>query len=298
MISRQYSRSDDTEHTLDSKVQFNLTFVSDETLQPREAVTRVLAVADVSSAYSQILAAAQGAGAKIVAAALDQADSSNPSGQLDLIVSRDRADSVEKAIAEAKGGTISRSVAARSADLNATTDEKIELRLMISDLSALPARQTTTINVDVSDPESALGDLQAAALAAGGRIVEQHLVKDDKYQGHLVIQVPLAKGSEFVDRARDMGSVQTIERTENQSVPVADFAEARLDITLNASKSIVGPDAGLWAGLTAGISASVRGLAYSVELVVIGVCLALPWALLAWVGWKLFLRYRRKPVAA
>ncbi len=138
MISRQDSRSDDTEHTLDSKVQFNLTFVSDETLQPREAVTRVLAVADVSSAYSQILAAAQGAGAKIVAAALDQSDPSNPSGQLDLIVSRDRADSVEKAIADAKGGTISRSVA-RSADLNSTTDEKVELRLTISDLSAASA---------------------------------------------------------------------------------------------------------------------------------------------------------------
>ncbi|HEY1922185.1 MAG TPA: DUF4349 domain-containing protein, partial [Tepidisphaeraceae bacterium] len=297
VISRQDSRSDDTEHTLDSKVQFNLTFVSADTLQPREAVTRVLAVADVSTAYSQILAAAQQAGAKIAGAQLDQADSSNPSGQLDLIVSRDAVDSVEKAIADAQGGTISRSVA-RSADLNSTTDEKVELRLTLTDLSQLPAKQTTTMNVEVSDPESALGDLQAAVMAAGGRIVEQHLVKDDKYQGHLVVEVPLAKGSEFIDRTRDLGTVQTIERTENLSVPVADFAKAKLDITLNAAGAIVGPGAGLWQGLKGGIGTSIRGLAYSLELVVIGVCLALPWAALVWLGWKAVSRFRGKRATA
>ena len=40
---------------------------------------------------------------------------------------------------------------------------------------------------------------------------------------------------------------------------------AELNITLNAAGSIVGPDAGLWAGLRSGLSTSVRGLAYSLE---------------------------------
>jgi hypothetical protein len=297
VISRQDSRSDDTEHTLDSKVQFSLTFVSADTLQPREAITRVVAVADVSAAYSQILGAAQQAGAKVAGAALDQSDPSNPSGQLDLIVSRDQVDAVEKAIADTKGGTISRSVS-RSADLNSTTDEKVELRLTLGDLNQLPPRQTTTINVEVSDPESALGDLQAAALTASGRVVEQHLIKDDKYQAHLVVEVPLAKASELIDEARGSGTVKTIERSENLSVPVADFAKAKLDITLTAAGSIVGPDAGLWAGLKGGIGASIRGLAYSLELVVIGVCLALPWAVLVWLGWKMVSRFRRKTMIA
>jgi hypothetical protein len=297
VISRQDSRSDDTEHTLDSKVQFSLTFVSADTLQPREAITRVVAVADVSSAYSQILGAAQQAGAKVAGAALDQSDPSNPSGQLDLIVSRDQVDAVEKAIADTKGGTISRSVS-RSADLNSTTDEKVELRLTLSDLNQLPPRQTTTLNVEVSDPESALGDLQAAALTAGGRVVEQHLLKDDKYQAHLVVEVPLVKASELIDEARGSGTVKTIERSENLSVPAADFAKAKLDITLNAAGSIVGPDAGLWAGLKGGIGASIRGLAYSLELVVIGLCLALPWAVLVWLGWKMVSRFRKKVATA
>jgi anti-sigma factor RsiW len=296
VISRQISRSNDTEHTLDSKVQYNLTFASADALQPREVTTRVLAVADVSGTYSRILAAAQQAGAKVAAAMLDQANPSNPSGQLDLIVGRTELGSVEKAIAEAKGGTISKSVG-RSADLNSTTDEKVELRLTMTDLNQLPPRQTTSMNVEVSDPETESSDLQAAALGTGGRIVEQHLVKDDKYQAHLVVQVPLAKAADFIDQVRNAGTVRTIERTEDQSVPETDFAEAKLDITLNATSAIVGPGAGLWAGLKGGLSASVRGLAYSLELVIIGGCLALPWAALAWLGWKAARRFRRKPVS-
>ena len=122
-------------------------------------------------------------------------------------------------------------------------------------------------------------------------------MKDDKYQAHLVVEVPLAKGADFIDQVRGAGTVQTIERTEDQSVPEADFAEAKLDITLNATSAIVGPNAGLWAGLKGGLVASVRGLAYSLELVIIGGCLALPWAALAWLGWKGARRFRRKSIS-
>src|SRR6202034_855085 len=117
---------------------------------------------------------------------LDQSNPASPSGQLDLIFPRSQIQSVEKAISDSGGGTVSKSVA-RSADLNSTTDDKVELRLTIGDLNDLPPRQTTTMNVQVSDPESSSGDLQAAAFATGGRIVEQHLVKDDKYEAHLVV---------------------------------------------------------------------------------------------------------------
>ena len=95
-----------------------------------------------------------------------------------------------------------------------------------------------------------------------------------------MVEVPLSKGSDFIDQVRDAGTIQTIERTEDQTVPAADFAQAKLDITLNATSAIVGPQAGLWAGLKGGLGASMRGLAYSFELIVIGICLALPWGIL------------------
>jgi hypothetical protein len=188
---------------------------------------------------------------------------------------------------------ISRSVA-RSADTNSTTDEKVDLRFAIGALSQLPPRQTTTIGLEASDPESASGTLQAAVLAAGGHIVEQHLLKDDKYQAHLVVQVPLSKGSDFLDQIRGAGAIQTIERSEDQTIPAADFAQAKFDLTLNATGTVVGPQAGLWAGLKSSLGASIHGLAYSFELIIIGVCLALPWAILGWLGWKGVKRLRKK----
>jgi hypothetical protein len=293
VISRQNSRSNDTEHTLDTKVGFNITFASFDTLQPREIVSRVLAAQDVNDAYSRILAAAQQIGAGIVAASEDQSNPSNPSGQLDLIVWRTKLDGIEKTVADTKAGTFSRSVA-RSTDWTTTTDDKVELKLTIGDIRQVPPRETTTMALEAADPEAASSNLQAAVLAAGGQIVEQHLIKDDKYQAHLVVEVPLAKGSDFIDQVRDAGTVQTVERTEDPNVPDADFVQAKLDITLDSPGAIVGPGAGLWAGLKSGLTTSIRGLAYSIELIVIGLCLALPWAVLGWVGWKAVRRLRKK----
>ena len=97
-----------------------------------------------------------------------------------------------------------------------------------------------------------------------------------------------------MNQVRDAGTVQTVESTEDLNVPAADFAEARLDVTLVAGSGIVGPDAGLWQGLKNGLSASVHGLAYSLELVTIGFCLLLPWAGLGWLAWRIGRRFRRK----
>jgi hypothetical protein len=293
VITRQSSRSNDTEHTLDSKVQFTMTFASAGALQARETIVRVVAVDDVGGFYNQVLAAAQQAGAKVLTAIEDQSNPSNPTGQLNFVIDRTQAGAIEKLVSEVKGGVISRSVS-RSADVNSTTDEKADLRFAIGALSQLPPRQTTTMNLEASDPESASATLQAAVLAAGGRVVEQHLLKDDKYQAHLVVQVPLAKGSDFLGEIRDAGSIQTVERTEDQTIPAADFAQAKFDLTLNAASAVVGPQAGLWAGLKSSVSASIRGLAYSFELIIIGICLALPWVVLGWVGWKGAKRLRKK----
>jgi hypothetical protein len=297
VIARQTSQSTDTEHTVDSKVQFNLTFSSADALQPREIVTRLLAASDVGDAYGRILAAAQQAGAKVAVAQMDQSNPSNPTGQLDVIVPRSGAAAVEKAITDAKAGIVSKSVS-QSADSNSTTDEKVELRFTIGDISQLPPRETTEMTVEVPDPDKASTDLQAAALAAGGRIVEQNLVENDHYQAHLVIDVPLLKGSDFIDQARSTGTMKTIEQSKDLSVPEADFSHARLDITLSAPGAIVGSDAGLWASFKDGLGMSVRGLAFSLELIIIGLCLVVPWAAVGWSGWKIAKRWRRKPAAA
>jgi hypothetical protein len=295
VLSRQSARSADTEHTIDSKIQLQLTFASPDTLGPRESIGRVLAVGDVPTTYETILATAQQSAAKIITAKLDQSDPHNVQGQLVFVISKAGADAVEKAITAGKAAVVSRAVN-RAPDVNTTTDEKTEIRLVIDDVEQLPPRQTTVMGVEVADVEKESADLQAAALAAGGRVVEQNLSKSERYQAHLVIDVPMKSAGTFIDRARGLGNVKNIDQTKNNDLPDAEFVHARLDLTLLGPGQLVDSGTGLWSSLMNGLGTSFKGLAYSVEMIVVGLCLVLPWALLLWGGWKVFRRTRVKPV--
>jgi uncharacterized membrane protein YgcG len=296
VLSRQSARSNDTEHTVDSKVEYVLTLASSDALAPRQTIARVLAVSDVGGAYNGILAAAQQADGKVTVARFDQSDPQHMRGELGLILSGPALDAVEKAIADSKAGLVSRAVS-RSPDLNATTDQKTQLQLTIEDLDAIPPRQTTGISLSCSDPEKGMTDLLAAALAAGGRIVDQNLTQNDQFVAHVVMDVPLKSGADMIERARALGTLRNIEQTKNAAVPDADFVHARVDISLIGAGSLVGQDAGIWASFKGGVATSIKGLLYSLELIVIGLCLLLPWVAILWGGWKGFRLFRSRRVS-
>ncbi|HTW95882.1 MAG TPA: DUF4349 domain-containing protein [Tepidisphaeraceae bacterium] len=291
-IDRQAATSNDLQHTLANKMQFTITLASADQLAPRQTTDQTLAVSDVASAYNAILAAAQQGDSKIAAANLDQSNPQAPVGRLDLIIPRAAQASVESAIDAAKPGVISRTIT-RSADLSNTTDEKSELQLVLVAVDQLPPRQTITLDVLVSDPQQASSDLQAAALSAGGRVMDQtmQLGDDHRPESHLEIQVPLKDGPQFIDRLRDSGTLQSIDQTKNDQLLDADFTQARLDITFDQENS-------LWSTIQSGLSTSIRGLLYSLEFVVIGVCLVLPLAAAFYAASRMVRRLRRKSASA
>ena len=139
----------------------------------------MLAVEDVSGTYAKILAACRNRrGAKIVTANEDQSNPSNPSGQLDFVIVRgSQTAGVEKAISRSQGRYDFPKREARSADMNATTDEKVELAA--GDRRPEPASataQTTTMNVEASDPESRIEHPRRRRFwRAGAGSIEQHL---------------------------------------------------------------------------------------------------------------------------
>lgn len=298
IVSRSSSRSDDTEHTLDTKVQFSLTLTSSEAIAPRDTIGRVLAVSNVPDAYNAVLAAAQSANSKVVTAQIDQSKNPSVIAELDVIVPRQGLDAVEKAITDAKADVVSKAVN-RAADASTSTDEKTSLRLRFVDRDQLPPRQTTTATVQVSDPEKSMADIKASAISAGGHVVGENLNKDDRFVAHLVVDVPLTKASDFIDLARSKGSITSIQQSMDPAMSDASFARARIDFTLAGESDIVGQDSGVWATLKTGLSTSIRGLMYSLQLIIIGLFLVGPWALVAWIGWKVWKRSRRtKEVAA
>ena len=56
---------------------------------------------------------------------------------------------------------------------------------------------------------------------------------------------------------------------------------------------VVAGDEGLWSSIRKGLATSFAGLMWSLQILVVGLCFVVPWALLLWGGWKLVKRTRR-----
>ena len=288
----------DVQNVTTAKRGYNVSLVSSASITPRETQTMQLAAEDVRAARDKILAAAEAGGARILASQLNETDPQHATAKLDLDVKRTALAAVEKALAEA-GQTINRQ-SSRSTDTENTLDSKIRLTLTVAPADQLPPRETTVMSVELRDVESAMGSLQATAASVGGRVVESNLSKDreGRSQAKVVVEVPLEKAGEMVRSARDLGAVRAIEANKNLQVPSGPLSRARIDVIFGNAEAIVAPERGLWASIRRGLSTSLAGLAWSVQLIVIGLCFVLPWVLILWAVWKLIKRRTRAtPVA-
>ncbi len=200
---------------------------------------------------------------------------------------------VDKALADA-GDAVTRTVV-RSSDTQNTMADKVRMSVSLADADQLPPRETTTLGMEVDDVERALASVRDAAIAYGGRTVDATLSKEKNGRviGKVVVDVPLAKAMEMVTKTRDLGRVQIRRDAKSEQVPDGRLARARLDVTLANADLIVGNDRTLASTIRGGLGTSVQGLLWSVRLIVIGLCLILPWVLLLWLGWRLLARGRR-----
>ena len=73
------------------------------------------------------------------------------------------------------------------------------------------------------------------------------------------------------------------------------LAVGRLRVTVSNSEQIVPNDRGFWYQTKKGLSTSFVAASWSLNFIIIGLCVLLPWALLAWGGVKIYRRVRRKP---
>ena len=285
----------DVQNVTTAKRGFSVALASTAVVVPRETETMQVAAVNVKDARDKVLAAANAAGpaARVLQSQLNENDQQNVTATIELDVKRgDALAAVEKAIADA-GQIISRAVA-RSIDTEKTLDSKVHLQLTLGAAEKLPPREMTRMRVELSDVEAAMGDIQASAQQAGGRVVESNLSSDTqgRSEAHVIVEVPLDKSGELVGRAKGLGAVRAIDSARNPQIPAGPLARARVDVTFGNGQALVGPDKGLWASIRSGLSTSLAGLAYSVRLIVIGLCFVLPWALILFAGWRLWKRRR------
>ena len=178
--------------------------------------------------------------------------------------------------------------------LNATS------ALTLNNAGQLPPREQTRLMLEVDDVETRAQDVINASDAAGGRTLEQTHSKatNGQVSSHIVVDVPMEKAETIRKQIRSMGTVRVVESASNPQAPTGPVARARLDITLASPELLVGKDQGLWSSLRNAVATSVKGLLWSLQLIVVGLLIVVPWALLVWGLWRLSRRSKTTPAAA
>jgi glycine cleavage system regulatory protein len=284
----------DTQNVTRTKQGFVIQLDSLAQVPARETVTTQIAATDVAQAFSKIADAVHTAGGRVLTSQLNEQDSSNVAATFTFEIKRDAKPAVDKAMADA-GDAISRSVQ-RSQDVQNTVDNKVLVQLTLSSAEQLPPRQTTVLGLRVSDVTKSM-----AAIASLGAVKDSgsSTQSNGRVIAKVVIDVPLDKAFETRTKIADMGHVLMEQDSRDTRLPQGRLAKARFDVTLSNEEMIVARDEGLWSAVKRGLSASVTGLLWSLQLVVVGLCFVLPWALIAYGLWKWVRRSRTiKPAVA
>jgi glycine cleavage system regulatory protein len=265
---------------------------------PRLTTNLNLAAADVEIVYRAILARIGEADGRVVSSSLNRQDALNAVGNVNFEVKAAVADAVANDIRAGASRQVLRLSVTENPDTANVTTAKQAFTVQIIPASQVPPRETRSLTVETSDVESAVQNLGNAVGTAGGRVVESSLSQDQsgKSVAHVGIEVPLDKIEALVDTARRQGKVRTAESTKNAQVPDGPLARARLNLTIGTGDTIMPAEAGLWHSLREGLSTSVQGLLWSLQLIVIGLCLVAPWVLVIWAAWKV--ARRRKGASA
>jgi glycine cleavage system regulatory protein len=295
VVSRSVSRSSDTENTVDSKIRLQVTLVDEAALAPRESLTMQLAVPDVPDRYAKLLEALGAAQARVLQSQLNEQDTrTNVTATLAFDVRRESRAAVDKALADA-GDVVSRSVA-RSTDVQNTLDDKVRFTLTMIDADRLAPRETAVLGIEARDVENAKEAIESLALSLGGRVVDSTLSRETngRVMGKVIADVPLGKAMEMVSKTRGQGRVQFRRDSRDENVPAGPLSRYRVDVTLANEELIVESGQGLASRISAGLRTSVAGLLWSVQLIVVGLFLVAPWALIVWFAWRLVRRGRSR----
>ena len=293
------TKNADTTNVTTSKHGFSVQLRSIATVEPRQVQTMSLATVDVPGSYDKLLARLAELKARIVLSRLDKEDSqpNQTAGYVDFEVKRVDVDAAETSLA-ALGDIVQRQVL-RSTDNQNTLDSKIQFKVSLHNATLLTPREAWTVAIETDEVEHAQTAITTAAVSAGGRIVDSTLAKEagGRTTARMIVEVPFAQTDAMLGHVKDAGDVRVINSTKNPSAPDGKLARSQFEITLGTPDSIVKDDHGVWATIRSGISTSIGGLLWSLELVVIGICFVLPWALLVTLGWKLWRRWRGKGTA-
>ena len=296
VVSRMVTRSNDTQNTVDTKIQFQVTVSSADRLPARQTVQVTLAAANVPDTLNAIRAALP-KGARVLMSQLDQQDPQNISGKL-VFDLPEGSDAKVMEILKKQTATLSRQIKRIPDGQIAVEKDRYEAMLVSADHQ--PPRQTVVEKVLVGDVDQAAEDFVAAASSAGGRQVDNPQRTDDG-AGHvtstIVMDVPLSQSAVILGQIDQKGSRRAREVHTDTTAPDTSLARARIEVTFSNSAATLGGQESMGDYIRHGLLTSLEGLGYSLMWIIIGICLVAPWAIVIWGVWKVIRRSRAKTLA-
>jgi hypothetical protein len=261
-----------------------------------------VAAAAVPAEYAKLLTVLQDPkhAGRILSSNLNEQDRQNVTGTVDFEIARAAAASVETALASPTADVYARNVT-RSSDAQNTLDSKVHYTVTIVDATRLESRELHTLELEVADVDKALRDAIATAESIGGRVIaNQQLNKQSNGQSdaQVIVDVPLNVAPAAGDKLRALGAVKLSRNAVNPAVSSGSLARARFNVVLRSPAPLVAPENTIGAHVRSGLQTSLKGLAWSLTLIIVGLCLVGPFALIIWAGWKLARRAKSSPGVA
>ena len=269
-----------------------------EAATARETDELQLACADVAASYRVVQEAVLKAKGRVHVAQLNEQDRRQVTATLDFEVRRADEDGIRAALLKA-GAVYTRKVS-RAADGDNVVDSKVRWQVTFLNQANIPPRETYVYGIEVTDVDQAAAMLTALAGKRDGRTVEANISRErsGRVTGKLIFDVPMAEVHELLEALKSAGTVRVQQSVKHPEVPDSSLAIARLDVTLSNTELIVPSDDGFGPNVRRGLSDSFAVLSWSLRILILGLCVLLPWALVIWAIYRLAIRLRRRTTPA
>ena len=202
-------------------------------IAPRRTTTLQLAAAAVDHAYQQVIEQVRSAGGRIVTSSLAKPDPNTQVADLDFQVPSDKADLLLETV---RGyGEAMRQDATENPDTANVTEAKRGFHVRIVSLSAVPARETQTLQLAAASVSQAFADILTAVKGVDGRVFQSDLNEQNTQDvtGAITVEIPRAAAAAV--NATIGKSAQVLSRAVNRSADVENTVDTKIRIALTLS---------------------------------------------------------------
>lgn len=298
VLQLQFTENPDTQTVTRAKRGFNVQLVGMGSVVPRETTVLQIAARDVPAAERALQNAVVTVNGRIMNAQVNEQDRQNITAQLDFDIRRTELAQIDAALAQA-GDVIRRDVS-RAQEGDNVLDSKMRFQVALVAQSRIPARETTVLGIEVADVDTTKEAFEALAKEKQGRVAASTIARErnGRVTAKMTFDMPLAAADSLAARFKSAGKVRVQQSSQNLQVPEGPLAIGRVDVTLSNEDLIVPSDEGLWPQVRKGLSTSFFALAWSLTVVIVGLCFVLPWGLVSYGSYRLWQRVRPKPPVA